>query len=56
MNTFASGAYSASNCRHAPHGIGPPSQRATTATATKFFSPSVSALNSAIRSAQQVRP
>src|ERR1017187_5158842 len=56
MNTFASGAYSASSCRHAPHGIGPPGARATTATATKFFFPPVSALNSATRSAQQVSP
>ena len=54
--TVASGAYSASNCRQAPHGIGPPGTRATTATATKFLRPPVSALNSATRSAQQVRP
>jgi len=55
-NTLAPGAYSASNCRHAPHGIGPPGARATTATATKFFFPLVSALNSATRSAQHVKP
>ena len=55
-NTFASGAYSRSNCRQAPHGIGPSSQRATTATATKLFFTSVRALNSAMRSAQHVKP
>ena len=55
-STRASGAYSASNCRHAPHGIGPPGARATTATATKFFLPLVSALKSATRSAQHVNP
>ena len=38
-NTLASGAYSASNCRQAPQGIGPPGARATTATATKSFFP-----------------
>jgi hypothetical protein len=55
-HTFASAAYSASNCRHAPHGMGPPGARATTATATKFFFPLVNALNSATRSAQHVKP
>src|SRR5262245_60149818 len=54
--TFAFGAYSASNCRHAPHGIGPPGARATTATAANFRCPFVSALNSATRSAQHVKP
>ena len=54
--TAASGAYSASNWRQAPQGIGPPGARATTATATKFLLPAVSALNSATRSAQQVSP
>jgi len=33
---FAPGAYSASNCRHAPHGIGPRCARHPTATATNF--------------------
>ena len=55
-HTLASGAYSASNWRQAPQGIGPPGARATTATATKFFFPPVNALNSATRSAQQVKP
>ena len=55
-STLAPGAYSASNCRHAPQGIGPPGARATTATATNFFLPLVSALNSATRSAQHVKP
>src|ERR1017187_7124413 len=54
--TFASGAYSASSCRQAPQGIGPPGARATTAMATKFLFPLVNAVNSATRSAQHVRP
>src|SRR6202142_3329317 len=50
-HTFAAGAYSASNWRQAPHGMGPPGARATTATATKSLSPPVNALNKATRSA-----
>src|SRR5207244_2464720 len=49
-------AYSASNWRHAPQGIGPPGTRATIARATKFVLPPVKALKSATLSAQQVRP
>src|SRR5262245_51099677 len=37
--TLASAAYSASNCRQAPQGIGPPGARATTATAANFRLP-----------------
>src|SRR5207247_5736433 len=54
--TVAPDAYSASNWRQAPQGIGPPSARATIATATKCFLPLVNALNNATRSAQQVKP
>jgi len=44
------------SCRHAPHGIGPPSQTRHDRHRGKFFFPSVNALNSATRSAQHVKP
>src|SRR6185295_8243059 len=56
IQTTAPGANSAKSCRHAPHGLGPPLVRATTATATRLLCPSVNALNRATRSAQQVSP
>ncbi len=50
----ALGAYSTIICRQAPQGAAPPGD--ATAKAEKFMYPSVSALNIAIRSAQQLSP